>query len=102
MLVLTRKSAQSIMIGDEIEITVLSVTGTKVRIGIAAPRRIPVFRKEIYLEIQAERASPCVPHPDAEPRARVPRAAARQRNEEPHAPVNSNAPQQLCKRQRSG
>ncbi len=55
MLVLTRKSNQSIMIGDDIEITVLSIMGEKVRIGIQAPREIPVFRKEVYLEIQAER-----------------------------------------------
>jgi carbon storage regulator len=44
------------MIGDEIEISVLSVAGEKVRIGIAAPRDIPVFRKEVYVNIQAERA----------------------------------------------
>ncbi|MBA3300270.1 MAG: carbon storage regulator CsrA [Thermoleophilaceae bacterium] len=54
MLVLTRKSNQSIMIGDEIEITVLAVMGEKVRVGIEAPRSVPVFRKEVYLEIQAE------------------------------------------------
>ena len=56
MLVLTRKSNQSIMIGDEIEVSVLSIMGEKVRIGIQAPREIPVFRKEVYLEIQQERA----------------------------------------------
>jgi carbon storage regulator len=55
VLVLTRKSNQSIMIGDEIEISVLSVMGEKVRIGIQAPRDVPVFRKEVYLEIQRER-----------------------------------------------
>jgi carbon storage regulator len=54
MLVLTRKSNQSIMIGDEIEISVLSVMGEKVRIGIQAPQKVPVFRKEIYLEIHRE------------------------------------------------
>jgi carbon storage regulator len=54
MLVLTRKSNQSIMIGDEIEVSVLSVTGEKVRIGIQAPQKVPVFRKEIYLEIHSE------------------------------------------------
>jgi carbon storage regulator len=54
MLVLTRKSNQSIMIGDEIEVSVLSIMGEKVRIGIQAPRDIPVFRKEVYLEIQQE------------------------------------------------
>ena len=56
MLVLTRKSNQSIMIGDDIEVSVLSVAGEKVRIGIQAPRDIPVFRKEVYVEIQLERA----------------------------------------------
>jgi carbon storage regulator len=54
MLVLTRKSNQSIMIGDDIEVSVLSVMGDKVRIGIQAPRDIPVFRREVYLEIQRE------------------------------------------------
>ena len=52
MLVLTRKSNQSIMIGDDVEVSVLSVMGEKVRIGIQAPQEIPVFRKEIYLEIK--------------------------------------------------
>jgi carbon storage regulator len=45
------------MIGDEIEVSVLSIMGEKVRIGIQAPRTIPVFRKEVYLEIQAEKAA---------------------------------------------
>jgi carbon storage regulator len=44
------------MIGDEIEVSVLSVTGEKVRLGITAPREVPVFRKEVYISIQAERA----------------------------------------------
>lgn len=56
MLVLTRKGSQSIMIGDDIEVSVLSILGEKVRIGISAPRDVPVFRKEVYLEIQAEQA----------------------------------------------
>jgi carbon storage regulator len=55
MLVLTRKSNQSIMIGDEIEISVLSVVGDKVRIGIQAPRSVPVYRREVYVAIQRER-----------------------------------------------
>ena len=54
MLVLTRKSNQSIMIGDDIEISVLAVMGEKVRIGIEAPRSVPVFRREVYVEIQEE------------------------------------------------
>ena len=56
MLVLTRKSNQSIMIGDDIEVSVLAIMGEKVRIGIQAPRDVPVFRKEVYLEIQQEHA----------------------------------------------
>jgi carbon storage regulator len=55
VLVLTRKSNQSIMIGDNIEISVLAVMGEKVRIGIEAPRSVPVFRREVYVEIQEEK-----------------------------------------------
>jgi carbon storage regulator len=51
MLVLTRKTNQSIMIGDDVEISVLSVSGDKVRIGIVAPREVGVFRKEVYLSM---------------------------------------------------
>jgi carbon storage regulator len=54
MLVLTRKPNQSIMIGDDVEVSVLSVVGEKVRIGIHAPHDIPVFRTEIYVEIHRE------------------------------------------------
>jgi carbon storage regulator len=54
MLVLTRKSNQSIMIGDEIEVSVLAIMGEKVRIGIEAPRSVPVFRREVYMEIREE------------------------------------------------
>jgi carbon storage regulator len=45
------------MIGDEIEVSVLSVMREKVRIGIHAPREIPVFRKEVYLEIQQQKSA---------------------------------------------
>ena len=55
MLVLTRKANQSIMIGDEIEISILAVMGEKVRIGIEAPRAVPVFRKEVWIDIQSGR-----------------------------------------------
>src|SRR6184192_4571472 len=58
MLVLTRKSNQSIMIGDEIEVSVLAIMGEKVRIGIEAPRSVPVFRKEVYLEIRQDSSKP--------------------------------------------
>ncbi len=54
MLVLTRKTNQSIMIGDEVEVTVLAVSRDKIRLGIAAPKDVPVFRKEVYLSIKGE------------------------------------------------
>ena len=55
MLVLTRKVHQSIMIGNDVEVSVQSIVGEKVRIGFQAPREIPVYRKEIYLEMQQHR-----------------------------------------------
>jgi carbon storage regulator len=58
VLVLTRKASQSIMIGDEIEVSVLAIMGEKVRIGIQAPRSVPVFRKEVYIEIQEDQEGP--------------------------------------------
>jgi carbon storage regulator len=57
VLVLTRKSNQSIMIGDDIEISVLAIMGEKVRIGIEAPRSVPVFRREVYVEIQEDQGA---------------------------------------------
>ena len=54
MLVLTRKPKQSIMIGDDVEVILLAVSGEKVRLGIQAPSDVPVHRTEIYLEIQRE------------------------------------------------
>ena len=53
MLVLTRKDKESIMIGDDIEVTVLSSDGAKVRLGIQAPSNVSVHRTEVYLEIRA-------------------------------------------------
>jgi len=50
MLVLTRKSNQSIMLNDDVEITVLSVVGEKVRVGISAPKDVQILRKELFLE----------------------------------------------------
>jgi carbon storage regulator len=75
MLVLTRKSNQSIMIGDDIEVSVLSVMGEKVRIGIQAPQKVPVFRKEIYLEIHRETGAVTAAQDEHAPR---------------HAPVESS------------
>ena len=54
MLVLTRKVNESIIIGDDIEITVVEIKGDHVKLGITAPRNITVHRKEVYLAIQRE------------------------------------------------
>jgi len=54
MLVLTRKPGQSIMIGDGVEVQVLSVAGEKVRLGITAPRDVSIFRNEVYDRIEDE------------------------------------------------
>jgi carbon storage regulator len=57
MLVLTRKPGQSIMIGDGVEVQVLSVAGEKVRLGITAPRDVSIFRNEVYDRIENESSS---------------------------------------------
>lgn len=54
MLVLTRRHDESIMIGDDIEVKVLEVRESHVKLGISAPRNIPVHRREVYLAIQKE------------------------------------------------
>ncbi len=54
MLALTRKKGETIVINDDIEITVLGTNGDQIKLGISAPKNIPVFRKEIYEQIQAE------------------------------------------------
>jgi carbon storage regulator len=55
MLVLSRQKDESIMIGDDVEITIVDVRGDKVRLGITAPKQIPVHRREVYEAIQRER-----------------------------------------------
>ena len=54
MLALTRKKGESLVINNNIEITVLEIRGDQVKIGISAPKEVPVYRKEVYLQIQNE------------------------------------------------
>ena len=54
MLALTRKKGEAIMINNNVEITVLEVRGDQVKIGISAPKDVPIYRKEVYLQIQEE------------------------------------------------
>ena len=55
MLVLTRKRAEKVMVGNDVEITVVEVRGDKVRLGITAPKNTSVYRYEVWLQIQEEK-----------------------------------------------
>lgn len=54
MLILTRRVGESVVIGDDVDVTVLGVKGNQVRLGVKAPREIPVHREEIYQRIRRE------------------------------------------------
>ena len=54
MLALSRKKGEAIIINNDIEITVLEIKGDQVKVGISAPKSVPVYRKEVYIQIQAE------------------------------------------------
>lgn len=58
MLILTRRVGETLMVGDEVSITVLGVKGNQVRIGVNAPKEIAVHREEIYQRIQREKEDP--------------------------------------------
>ena len=54
MLALTRKKGEALIINNDVEITVLEIRGDQVKIGISAPKDVPIYRKEVYLQIQKE------------------------------------------------
>lgn len=65
MLALTRKKGEALVINNDIEITVLEIRGDQIKIGIQAPKAVPVYRKEVYLQIQKEnREAAHVDNPD--------------------------------------
>jgi carbon storage regulator len=65
MLVLTRKRGESIIVGDNVEIKVLELHGSQVKLGVQAPHDIPVHRKEIYIAIQRENRAAASTSPPA-------------------------------------
>uniref|UniRef100_UPI0040561ED6 carbon storage regulator CsrA n=1 Tax=Agathobacter sp. TaxID=2021311 RepID=UPI0040561ED6 len=54
MLALTRKKGEALMVNNNVEVTILEVRGDQVKIGISAPKDVPIYRKEVYLQIQEE------------------------------------------------
>ncbi len=84
MLVLSRQRDESIMIGDDVEITIVDVRGDKVRLGITAPKHIPVHRREIYDAIQREKAQKAEAEPplggNNEPAEKVEEPARKETN----------------------
>ena len=67
MLVLARKVDESIMIGDQIEVSIVDIKGDQVKIGIAAPKNVKVYRKEVYQAIQQENIEAVKTQPSALP-----------------------------------
>ncbi len=55
MLILSRKTGEKLMIGDDVELTILGIKGNQVRVGVSAPKDVPVHREEVYLRIQNEK-----------------------------------------------
>ncbi len=54
MLALTRRKGEALVVNNNIEITVLEIRGDQIKIGISAPKEVPIYRKEVYLQIQEE------------------------------------------------
>ena len=87
MLVLTRKIGETFLVGDDITVTVVGIVGgNKVRLGINAPAAVPVYREEIWLQIQAENRRPRPPDPTCStswsPRVSSPTRRSRRRQRE--------------------
>jgi carbon storage regulator len=75
MLILTRRPGERVVIGDEILVTVMGVSGHTVRLGIAAPAGVPIYREEIWLAVREENRAAAEAAADAIP-AKTPQAAA--------------------------
>jgi carbon storage regulator len=90
MLILTRRPGERVVIGEEILVTVMGVSGHTVRLGIAAPEGIPIYREEIWLAVMEENRAAAEAHVDALPADQPPLPA-----EEPSAGAAQEAPAQI-------
>jgi carbon storage regulator len=89
MLILTRRPGERVVIGDEILVTVMAVSGHTVRLGIAAPAGVPIYREEIWLAVREENRAAAAAHADAipsePPRTPAPAPAGQVAGEDPPA-----------------
>jgi carbon storage regulator len=67
MLIITRRPGEKVMIGDDVVVEIIEVSGSSVRIGIAAPKSVPVYREEIYNAVKAENVAAAASEPDQLP-----------------------------------
>ena len=63
MLIITRRTGEKLVIGDDVVIEVLEISGSSVRIGVAAPKSVPVYREEIYTAVREENAAAAASDP---------------------------------------
>ena len=73
MLIITRRPGEKIVLGDDVVVTVLEISGQTARLGIAAPKELPVYREEIWESVKAENRAAAEVDPDALPGALPPR-----------------------------
>jgi carbon storage regulator len=91
MLILTRRPGERVVIGDEILVTVMGVSGHTVRLGIAAPEGVPIYREEIWLAVKEENRAAAEAAPDALP-AEAPETPAAAHPETPAAEASPEEP----------
>jgi len=86
MLILTRRPGERVVIGDEILVTVMGVSGHTVRLGIAAPSGVPIYREEIWLAVREENRAAAAANVDALPKTRPDVGAQKPAETRPDAP----------------
>jgi carbon storage regulator len=95
MLILTRRPGERVVIGDEILVTVMGVSGHTVRLGIAAPAGVPIYREEIWLAVREENRAAAAAAADALPEQTPSQASSQRPEQAPQTPeaASSQAPE---------